>query len=100
MGLLWIDTEIGANGEPGKLTLVKTKWTNREASRYAKLYMKDNEFIPGTVNGEPVSMRYVRPIFGYRNGFMWQEDNSRCLDSRVRCDEVSKRGGSRFVFDD
>ena len=100
VGLLWIDAQMGVNGKAQDITLIKTKWSTREASRYAKMYLKNNRFIPGTVQGEPQSMRFVRPVFGYRNGFMWDQDNSRCLDSSVQCDEVSRSGGSRFVFDD
>ncbi len=100
VGLLWIDAQMDAQGKARDINLIKTKWSTREASRYAKMYLRDNRFIPGSVQGEPRSMRFVRPVFGYRNGFMWQPDSSRCLDSSVQCDEVSRSGGSRFVFDD
>jgi hypothetical protein len=101
LGLLWIDAEMSAAGEPSEIKYLDTKWTNKEAERYAKSYINDCTFIPGHLNGEPTSMRFVKPIFGYRNGFMWDIDNTRCRDSAISCDETSgTTGRARFVFDD
>ena len=101
LGLLWIDAEMSAEGQPSEIKYLDTKWTNKEAKRYAKSYINDCTFIPGHLNGEATSMRFVKPIFGYRNGFMWDTESSRCRDSAISCDETSgATGRPRFVFDD
>ncbi len=46
-------------------------------------------------------MRFVKPIFGYRNGFMWEKGDSFCRNSIISCDETSRRTGQpRYLFDD
>ncbi len=101
LGLLWIDAEMSSEGEPRNVQYLETDWTNKEDKRYAKSYVKDCTFIPGHINREPAAMRFVKPIFGYRNGFMWQKTDSKCGNSAVSCDEKSRTTGRpRFVFDD
>ena len=88
-------------GQARDLNLVDTDWTTRETRRYARRYINDNDFIPGFVNGEPTAMRFLKPIFGYRNGFMWMRDASKCRSSTIDCREVSSSSGeNRYVFDD
>ena len=101
LGLLWIDADMSADGKAKDITYLKTEWTNKESERYAKSYINEGMFIPGHLNGAATTMRFVKPIFGYRNGFMWENDISRCGDSTVSCDEASNSTGKpRFVFDD
>lgn len=101
LGLLWVDAEMSANGKAKNITYIKTEWTNKETQRYAKSYINEGMFIPGHLNGEATTMRFVKPIFGYRNGFMWEQDSSRCGDSLMSCTETSNATGKpRFVFDD
>lgn len=101
LGLLWVDTTMSAGGKAGNTNYIKTDFTNKETERYAKRYINDNTFIPGFLNGEATAMRFVKPIFGYRNGFMWDSDNSKCRDSAIACDERSNATGKpRYVFDD
>ena len=101
LGLLWIDAEMSSEGKPRKVQYLETDWSNREDKRYAKSYVKDCTFIPGHINGEPAAMRFVKPIFGFRNGFMWQRIGSKCGNSTLSCDEKSRTTGRpRFVFDD
>jgi len=101
LGLLWIDAMMSAQGKASKIKYLETRWTNKETKRYAKSYINDNTFIPGHLNGTATKMRFVKPIFGYRNGFMWDHDTSRCKASTISCDEVSNiTGKPRFAFDD
>ena len=101
LGLLWIDTVMDVNGEPGKVSYIKTEHTNAETRRYAKRYIQDNTFIPGHMNGKPTAMRFVKPIYGYRNGFTWDNQADKCGSSALSCDEFSHATGKpRFVFDD
>ena len=101
VGLLWIDAKMGADGKASDISYIRTKWSNKEGERYAKRYIKDNTFIPGHQNGEPTEMRFVKPIYGYRNGFLVDVGASKCGDSTLQCDEVSNATGKpRFVFDD
>ena len=101
LGLLWIDAEITAAGKARDISYVETEWTNKETKRYARHYVKNNTFIPGHVGGQPTTMRFVKPVFGYRNGFMVDAVKSKCGDSLVACNETSgATGRPRFVFDD
>jgi len=101
LGLLWIDARMDAQGRLSEVSYLDTQWSNAEARRYAKNYVKEARFIPGFVDGKPAAMRFVKPIFGYRNGFMWDTDDSFCRDSMIACDETSKRTGRpRYLFDD
>ena len=101
LGLLWLDATMSVSGEASNIKQIKTKRSNTETRRYAKRYLTDNTFIPGFYNGEPTEMRFVKPIFGYRNGFLWNADKTKCRDSRTTCDEQSNATGKpRFVFDD
>ena len=101
LGLLWIDAVMSAQGKASKIKYLKTQWTSKETRRYAKSYINDNTFIAGHLNGTATKMRFVKPIFGYRNGFMWNRDTSRCKASTISCDEVSNiTGKPRFAFDD
>ena len=101
LGLLWVDTTMSAEGEPSKIKYIETQWTNRETKRFAKSYIQNNTFIPGFFNGEPRAMRFIKPIFGYKNGFMIQPESNRCRDTLVVCDETSgTTGRPRYVFDD
>lgn len=101
LGLLWVDARMDKGGKPKDIEYIETDFSNKETSRYAEKYMANNTFIPGFHNGEAVDMRFVKPIFGYRNGFMWDTDNSKCRDTAVACDERSNVTGlPRFVFDD
>ena len=90
-----------AAGNARDIKYLDTEWTNRETKRYARSYINDGLFIPGHLNGEPTTMRFVKPIFGHRNGFMWLKDDGKCGNSTLSCDEVSSTTGRpRFVFDD
>ena len=101
IGLLWADAQMDETGKPSGLKLVDTAWTTRETRRYARRYINGNDFIPGFVNGEPTAMRFLKPIFGYRNGFMRMRDDSKCRSSTIDCREVSSSSGeNRYVFDD
>ena len=100
IGLVWADASIDVNGQVHALEFVETKWSNREAKRYGTEYMEGNRFMPGFVDGEPYAMRFVKPIFGFRNGFMWMDDDSKCRSSSINCEEYSRSGRSRYVFDD
>ena len=101
LGLVWVDAMMSANGKVSQATYIDTKFSNKETHRYAKKYVTNNTFIPGHMNGEPTAMRFIKPIFGYRNGFVKHRDNSRCRDSAVACDERSNATGKpRYVFDD
>lgn len=101
IGLLWIDAQMSVQGEASNIKYLETKFTNKEAERYAKSYINDCTFIPGHLDGVATQMRFVKPIFGYRNGFMWDRDLSKCRDSSLTCDELSQTTGRpRFVFDD
>lgn len=101
LGLLWIDATLNEMGEPTDIKYLKTKFTNKETQRFAKHYITKNLFIPGFVDGEPRSMRFVKPIFGYKNGFMWQTNHDKCTSSLINCDETSRTTGKpRYVFDD
>ena len=101
LGLLWIDAEMTAGGKARDIKYLDTEWTNKETKRYAKSYIKDGLFIPGFLDGEATTMRFVKPIFGHRNGFMWLKDDSKCGNSTLSCDERSSRTGKpRYVFDD
>ncbi len=101
LGLLWVDTLMSEDGVAQKPQYLKTKFSNKETQRFAKHYITQNSFIPGFADGEPRAMRFVKPIFGYRNGFMWQSTHDRCGSSIVACDETSNATGKpRYVFDD
>ncbi len=101
LGLLWIDAEMTASGKARDIKYLDTEWTNTETKRYARSYIKDGMFIPGFLDGEATTMRFVKPIFGHRNGFMWLKDDSKCGNSTLSCDERSSRTGKpRYVFDD
>ena len=102
LGLLWIDAEMSADGKARKIKYLDTEWTNKETKRYAKSYINDGLFLPGFLNGEPTAMRFVKPIFGHRNGFMQLSNgDSKCRNSTLSCDEVSRRTGRpRYAFDD
>ena len=101
LGLLWVDSMMSKEGEVSQIKYIDTEWTNKETRRYAKSYVENNLFIPGFVNNEPVAMRFVKPIFGYKNGFMIHKESSFCYDSLIACDETSgTTGRPRFVFDD
>lgn len=101
LGLLWVDAHMSELGKAGNISYLKTKWTNKETRRYAKSYISESNFIPGHLNGEPFPMRFVKPIFGHRNGFMWLRNDSRCGNSSMVCEETSKASGRpRYVFDD
>lgn len=101
IGLLWVDATMSADGKVSAIEYIDTQWSNKETKRYAKDYMKNNSFIPGFVSGVATDMRFVKPIFGYRNGFMTDLGNSKCGNSTLSCDELSHATGRpRFVFDD
>ncbi|MEM7101360.1 MAG: hypothetical protein AAF541_24125 [Pseudomonadota bacterium] len=101
IGLLWVDTKMTAAGKATDTKYLETDFSTKETERYAKRYINDNTFIPGYLNGEATPMRFVKPIFGYRNGFMWDVDASKCRDSAIACDERSNATGKpRYVFDD
>jgi hypothetical protein len=101
LGLLWIDAKMSSTGELTDVQYIKTQWSNKEAERYAKSYVRDCKFIPGHQNNQPVAMRFVKPIYGYRGGFTWDTEDTRCRDSLVSCDETSRTTGKpRFVFED
>ncbi|MFT7653321.1 MAG: hypothetical protein ACI9ON_002133 [Limisphaerales bacterium] len=101
LGLIWIDAKMSVEGIAGDVNLLETEYSNRESTRYAKSYINNNTFIPGFANGEPAEMRFVKPIFGYRNGFMAATGDSKCGSSSILCDEVSHATGKpRYVFDD
>ena len=101
IGLLWVEAQMDETGKARDLKLVDTAWTTRETRRYARRYINGNDFIPGFVNGEPTAMRFIKPIFGYRNGFMRMRDDSKCRSSTIDCREVSSSSGeNRYVFDD
>ena len=101
IGLLWADAQMDETGRARDLKLVDTAWTTRETRRYARRYINGNDFIPGFVDGEPTAMRFLKPIFGFRNGFMWMRDDSKCRSSTIDCREVSSSSGeNRYVFDD
>ena len=101
LGLLWVDADMSANGTVSNVKYIKTEWSNREAERYAKSYMRDCHFIPGFVDSKPAAMRFVKPIYGYRGGFAWDKGDTRCRDSIISCDETSGTTGKpRYVFED
>lgn len=101
LGLLWLDSIVSDQGKPGDIEYIDTEWTNRETERYAQSYINDNRFIPGFVNGAPTAMRFVKPIFGYKNGFMVHPIDSKCQFTEISCDESSGATGKpRFAFDD
>ncbi len=101
LGLLWVDALMTTAGKASKIKYLETEWTNRETRRFAKSYIENNNFIPGFVNDAPTEMRFVKPIFGYKNGFMIHKESSFCYDSLIDCDETSgTTGRPRFVFDD
>ncbi len=101
LGLLWLDGNMDAQGELSAVNYLKTEWDTAETRRYARKYVEQARFIPGHVNGQPQSMRFVKPIFGYKNGFMWDKGDTFCRDSIINCDEKSNRTGrTRYVFDD
>lgn len=101
LGLLWVDTRMDDEGGPRKTQYLETDFSTKETERFAEKYMEESTFIPGFHNGEPTEMRFVKPIFGYRNGFLWLDDNSNCRDSLLACDERSNATGlPRYVFDD
>lgn len=101
LGLVWVDATMTPAGKLKSVSYVETDWSNRETKRYAKHYVKDNTFIPGFANGQPVEMRFLKPIYGYRNGFTYAGVDNRCRDTLISCDEISSTTGRpRFVFDD
>jgi hypothetical protein len=101
LGLLWLDAIVSDQGKPSGVEYIDTEWTNRETERYAQSYIKDNRFIPGFLDGVPTSMRFVKPIFGYKNGFMVHPIDSKCQFTEISCDESSGATGKpRFAFDD
>ena len=102
LGLIWVDVKMSAEGQARDVSLLETKYTNRESKRYATSYINDNTFIPGFTKGEPTQMRFVKPIFSYRNGFMAASgDSTKCGKHSIDCEEKSRSSGkTRYVFDD
>ena len=101
LGLIWVDTTMSAQGKAQSTSYLQTEFSNKETERFAKRYINDNTFIPGHLEGQPRRMRFIKPIFGYRNGFMWESEKSKCRDSAIYCDEISDTTGKpRYVFDD
>lgn len=101
LGLLWLDATISVEGRASDISYIETEWSNRETERYAKSYINENRFIPGFVDNAPTEMRFVKPIFGYKNGFMIHPEDSKCIDTLIVCDETSGvTGQPRFAFED
>ena len=102
IGLLWVDAMMSEEGKAKDIKYIDTEWSDKETKRYGRAYITKNRFIPGHLNGEPKAMRFVKPIYGYRNGFTVDGDSTKCRDSAMAvCDERSARTDRpRFVFDD
>ena len=101
LGLLWVDGQMDTDGNLTHVEFLETQSSNTETRRYARAYAEHARCIPGWLNGQPTAMRFVKPIYGYRNGFAWDKGDSFCRDSIISCDETSRRTGRpKYLFDD